>query len=58
MEKSQDKGRYLWRGGKKINLEKENEYFTVILRNKSVLDRVKTLFGVKSVDHYIEHFIL
>lgn len=42
-------GTYFWRGGKRIELDKEEEFFTAILRDESELNRIRALPGVREV---------
>ncbi len=42
-------GRYFFRGGKKIDLEKEEEFFTCYLKDKEQLESIRALPGVKQV---------
>jgi len=42
-------GNYIWRGGQQIELEKEEEFFTAIVRDEKDLERVRSLPGVKEV---------
>lgn len=49
METIKDLGKYFWRGGKKIELEKEEEFFTAIIKDETELERIKTLSGVLEV---------
>lgn len=49
MTEKQDVGKYFWRGGKKIELEKEEEFFTAIVKDEDELKRVRLLPGVKEV---------
>ncbi len=44
-------GTYLWRGGKKIEVEKEADVLTAVVRDKEELDRIKKLPQVKDVKH-------
>jgi subtilisin family serine protease len=50
MAKKTNTGRYLWRGGRKIELEKEEEVFTAILEDEEELTRVRALEGVEAVE--------
>ena len=49
MAKKKDTGRYLWRGGRKIELEKEEEYFTAIVNDEEESERIVALGGVQEV---------
>lgn len=42
-------GRYFYRGGKKIDLEKEEEFFTCYLKDNQQLESIRALPGVKQV---------
>jgi subtilisin family serine protease len=42
-------GNYFWRGGQRIALEKEPEFFTAIVKDESELERVRSLPGVSEV---------
>ncbi len=49
MASKKNTGRYLWRGGRKIELEKEEEFFTIIVHDAEELERVSELGGVQEV---------
>lgn len=49
MDENKNLGNYFWRGGQRIDLEKEEEYFTVVVRDESQLERVKSFPGVSYV---------
>lgn len=49
MKKEKKLGNHFWRSGKKIKLEKEEEFFTVIAKDESELKRARSLAGVKEV---------
>ena len=49
MYKDADFGEYFWRGGKKINVEKEEEFFTALVKDESELERMLSLSGVSEV---------
>lgn len=49
MARDQELGKYFWRGGERIEVEKEDEVFTIIARNEAELKRVKALPGVSEV---------
>ena len=49
MVQDQDLGSYFRRGGQKIELEKENEVFTVIAKDEHEVEQVRSLPGVKEV---------
>ena len=49
MTKTSKSGSYLWRGGRKIELEKEEEVFTAIIEDEEQLNRVNSLDGVQEV---------
>lgn len=49
MQKDENLGNYFWRGGQRIELEKEEEFFTVIVRDEAELERVRSLTGVSEV---------
>lgn len=49
MAKNSKLGNYLWRGGRKIKLEKEEEVFTALIKDDEDLNRVRSLAGVKEV---------
>ena len=49
MVKNSKSGSYLWRGGRKIELEKEEKVFTAIVKNADELNRVSSLDGVEEV---------
>lgn len=42
-------GSYLWRGGEKIDLEKEEEVFTVVARDRRELERVRSVSGIEDL---------
>lgn len=42
-------GNYFWRNGKKIEVEREEEYFTALVRDGAELERLKSLQGVSDV---------
>jgi subtilisin family serine protease len=46
---SEDLGRYLWRGGRKIPLEKLDDRFTVMPAGRDQLERLKKAPGVRSI---------
>ena len=45
-----DVGTYLWRGGRRIPLEKESDRFTVMPTDAAQLERLKGVPGVRAVD--------
>jgi subtilisin family serine protease len=47
--KKKNSGDYFWRGGKRIELEREEEFFTAIARDATELERVRSLPGVIDV---------
>lgn len=47
--KSSSLGSHLWRGGKKIELEKDEEVVTAVVRDERELNRIKGLSKVKDV---------
>jgi subtilisin family serine protease len=49
MKNKKSSGDYFWRGGKRIELEKEDEFFTTIVKNEAELERIKALSGVTEV---------
>lgn len=49
MSKNANLGNYFWRGGKRIDLEREPEFFTAIVRNEDELERIRSLPGVSEV---------
>ena len=49
MAKSTKYGSYFWRGGHKIELEKEEDVFTAIVKNGEELKGVRSLEGVEEV---------
>jgi subtilisin family serine protease len=49
MKQKSEPGNYFWRGGQKIELEKEEEFFTTIVKDEGELERVRSLPGVKEV---------
>jgi hypothetical protein len=42
-------GNYFWRGGQRIEPEKEDEFFTAIVRDEGEKERVRTLSGVRKM---------
>ena len=48
-KKQSSAGDYLWRGGKRIRLEREEGFFTVQARSQEEVDRISALPGVQSV---------
>lgn len=48
-QEKQEYGEYLWRGGKKIALEKVEDRFTVTPRNQDQVERLRQLPGVRAV---------
>ena len=50
MAKKSNAGSYLWRGGRKIDLEREEEVFTAILEDEAELERVRAMEGVEAVE--------
>lgn len=49
MAKNARLGKYFWRGGQRIDLEKEDEFFTAIVRDGAEEERVRSLPGVSEV---------
>ena len=49
MSEKKNLGNYFWRGGQRIELEKEGEFFTALASDESDLERVRLLPGVKEV---------
>jgi subtilisin family serine protease len=49
MQKNTNFGNYFWRGGQRIELEKEEEFFTATVRDEAELERVRSLSGVSEV---------
>lgn len=49
MSETTDLGSYFWRGGQRIDLEKEEEFFTVLVENETQLEHVRALPGVQEV---------
>lgn len=49
MSETTNSGNYLWRGSQRIELEKEEEFFTAIVRDEAELERVRSLPGVIEV---------
>jgi len=49
MAVKKDLGGYFWRGGQRIELEKEEEFFTAIVKDEAELQRVRSLPGVSEV---------
>lgn len=49
MTAKKDLGGYFWRGGQRIELEKEEEFFTAIAKDEAELQRVRSLPGVSEV---------
>lgn len=47
--KSEDVGRYVWRGGRKIELEKEDDRFTVQPSSPEQLERLRGAPGVREI---------
>jgi len=47
--KVKDQGTYVWRGGQKIELEKETDRFTIIPSSAEHLDRLRSAPGVHSI---------
>lgn len=47
--KTEDIGRYVWRGGKKIELEKEDDRFTVMPSSPEQLERLRGVPGVRDI---------
>jgi subtilisin family serine protease len=50
MSGASELGSYLWRGGKRVELEREEEVFTAIVDNQAELDRIRSLPGVSTVE--------
>lgn len=50
MKEDKHLGSFFWRGGKKINVEKEEEVFTVLANSEAELERVQSLTGVKEIN--------
>ena len=46
---TKDLGEYFWRGGKRIELERESEYFTALATSEDDLERIRALPGVDQV---------
>jgi len=44
-----DYGSYIWRGGEKIEVEKEEEVLTALVRNENELRQIKDIPGVKEI---------
>lgn len=49
MSENVNLGNYFWRGGQRIELEKEEEFFTAFAKDESNLERVRLLPGVREV---------
>ena len=49
MSEKENLGNYFWRGGQRIELEKEKEFFTAIVKDEAELERVRSLPGVSEV---------
>ncbi len=49
MQKNKNFGNYFWRGGKKIELEREEEFFTTVIKDEAELESIKALSGVTEV---------
>jgi subtilisin family serine protease len=49
MSEKKNLGNYFWRGGQRIELEKEEEFFTAVASDESDLERVRLLPGVREV---------
>ena len=49
MSEKKNFGNYFWRGGQRIELEKEEEFFTAVVSDESDLERVRLLPGVREV---------
>jgi hypothetical protein len=49
VSKTKDYGSYLWRGGKKIELEKESDRFTVMPSSREQLERLRDMSGVRNI---------
>jgi len=49
MSKKENLGNYFWRGGQRIEVEKEEEFFTAIVKDEAELERVRSLPGVSEV---------
>lgn len=50
MNENKNLGSYFWRGGKRINVDKEEEVFTVLVNNEAELHQVESLPEVKEVN--------
>ncbi len=48
---STELGQYLWRGGQKIELEKEKDRFTMITSNPDKIELIKNQKGIRNVKH-------
>jgi len=46
---TEDFGRYVWRGGRKIELEKEDDRFTVLPASPEQLERIRNVPGVRDL---------
>lgn len=42
---------YFWRGGKKISIQKEPQYFTTIISKDQSLDRIQQIKGIEEIKH-------
>lgn len=49
MSKNAKLGDYFWRSGQKVELEKEEEFFTAVAKDEAELERVRSLSGVSEV---------
>lgn len=53
--KMQHLGNYMWRGGKKIELQEQEDRFTVMPSNQNHIEQIKSVPGVREIEPLTKH---